>query len=274
MINYALAVFPCLLILSCSSKETKYVEIKEPENTKKIIETRYYETAGEIDGDYIPGEELRGLFLTPTKNFYGADDKILLSIEDYGYSDYEQKYSMTFTNYNYDSNHQLDNITEVHVQRSDVGWTGIVELIDTTANLTFKRNELGLVTEIEGFGTVITPDDKVYEVTKFIYNKDGKIVKEIHDSHDYKTYQYFSLRNGHTAVKCDVYGEQRTLNFPAYQGKTWSLTKIYDNGQKVKSLEQTYSYGKLYLDKETTFVYDDKNRMIQIIKKRAEAGGH
>ena len=273
MINYALAVFPCLLILSCSSKETKYVEIKEPENTKKIIETRYYETAGEIDGDYIPGEELRGLFLTPTKNFYGADDKILLSIEDYGYSDYEQKYSMTFTNYNYDSNHQLDNITEVHVQRSDVGWTGIVELIDTTANLTFKRNELGLVTEIEGFGTVITPDDKVYEVTKFIYNKDGKIVKEIHDSHDYKTYQYFSLRNGHTAVKCDVYGEQRTLNFPAYQGKTWSLTKIYDNGQKVKSLEQTYSYGKLYLDKETTFVYDDKNRMIQIIKKRAEAEG-
>ena len=67
MINYALAVFPCLLILSCSSKETKYVEIKEPENTKKIIETRYYETAGEIGGDYIPGEESRGLLSMPTK---------------------------------------------------------------------------------------------------------------------------------------------------------------------------------------------------------------
>ena len=81
MINYVLAVFLCLLILSCNSKETKYVEIKEPENTKKIIETRYYEIAGEIDGDYIPGEELG----TSTKKFYGADNEILLSIENYGY---------------------------------------------------------------------------------------------------------------------------------------------------------------------------------------------
>ena len=256
MINYAL-VFLCLPIVSCGIEQPTYVEIKDPENTSKIIETRYYETAGEIGGDYIPGEESRGLLSMPTKNFYGVDDKILLSIEDYGYSDYEQKYSLTIINYNYDSNHQLVNISELSVQRNDVGWTGIVELIDTVANLTFKRNELGLVTEIEGFGTVITPDDEVYEVTKYIYNKDGKIVKEIHDSHDYKTYQYFSLLNGHIVVKCDEYGKQYTRNFPAYQGKIRSLTEIYDNGQKVKSLEQTYNYGKLSSDNETIFMYDD-----------------
>ena len=270
MINYTLAVFLCLLILSCSSKETKYIEIKEPENTKKTIETRYYEIAGEIDGDYIPGEESVGI---PTKNFYGADNEILLSITNYGYVDYVQKYSMSFDNYNYNSNHQLESIISVSVQRSDEGWTGIVELIDTTANLTFKRNELGLVTEIEGFGTVITPDDEVYQPTKFIYNKDGKIVKEIHDSHDYKTYQYFSLLNGHTVVKCDEYGKQYTLDFPAYQGKIRSLIEIYDNGKKVKSIEQTYNYGKLSSDNETTFMYDDKNRMIKNIKKRAKADG-
>lgn len=272
MINYAL-VFLCLPIVSCGIEQPTYVEIKDPENTSKIIETRYYETAGEIGGDYIPGEESRGLLSMPTKNFYGADDKILLSIEDYGYSDYEQKYSLTIINHNYDSNHQLVNITELSVQRNDVGWTGIVELIDTVANLTFKRNELGLVTEIEGFGTVITPDDEVYEVTKYIYNKDGKIVKEIHDSHDYKTYQYFSLLNGHTVIKCDEYGKQYTRNFPAYQGKIRSLTEIYDNGQKVKSLEQTYNYGKLSSDNETIFMYDDNNRVIKSIKKRAEAVG-
>lgn len=57
MIKYALA-FLCLSILSCGSKESKYVEIKEPENTKKIIETRCYKEGPEIDGDYIPGDEL------------------------------------------------------------------------------------------------------------------------------------------------------------------------------------------------------------------------
>lgn len=271
MIKYALA-FLCLSILSCGSKESKYVEIKEPRNTKKIIETRYYEAAGEIDGDFIPGEEWGGLLSIPTKIFYGADNEILLSIEDYGYSDYEQKYSLSIINYNYDSNHQLNNITEVSVQRNDVGWTGIVELIDTMANLTFKRNELGLVTEIEGFGTVITPDDEMYEATKFLYNKDRKVVKEIHDSHDYKTYQYFSLLNGHTVVKCDEYGKQYTRNFPAYQGKIRSSTEIYDSGKKkVKSLVQTYNYGKLSSDNETIFMYDDKNRIIKSIEKRAEA---
>lgn len=263
-----------ITLLSCKTEQPKYIEIKEPENTKKIIETRCYEIAGEIDGDYIPGEEYIGIQFRPTKNYYGADDKILSSIEDYGYGDgdYAQKHLMIFTNYKYDSKHQLDNITEVWV-RGDVGWTGIVELIDTSANLTFKRNELGLVTEIEGFGSVITPDDEVYETTKFIYNKDGKIVREVHDSY-YKTYQYFSLRNGHTVVKCDEYGKDFAIpDFPVYQGKMRSLTEIYDNGQKVKSLEQEYIYGKLYSDNETTFMYDDKNRMIQYIKKRAEADG-
>lgn len=263
-----------ITLLSCKTEQPKYIEIKEPENTKKIIETRCYEIAGEIDGDYIPGEEYIGVSF-PAKDYYGTDDKILLSINDYRNGDYEQKHIMTVTNYKYDSKHQLDNITSVWGW-NDVGWTGIVELRDTAANLTFKRNELGLVTEIEGFGTVITPDGESYDATKFIYNKDGKIVKEVHDSY-YKTYQYFSLRNGHTVVKCDEYGEDLTFlirdDFPVYQGKKRSLTEIYDNGQKVKSLEQEYRYGKLYSDNETTFMYDDKNRMIQIIKKRAEAVG-
>lgn len=269
MINYAL-VFLCLPILSCcsyeSSEEIKYIEIIEPENTKKIIETRYYDTMGEIDGDYIPGEEFRALLIWPTKDFYGFDDKILMSIVDLGYI--RQKHVLTVTNYSYDSNHQLDNITEISVLRSDEGWTGIVELSDTTANLTFKRNNLGLLTEIAGFGST-TLGDKSYRVTKFIYNEDGKLVKEIYDSLKYKTYQYFSLLNGYTVVKCDEYGEQVELTYPSYQGKVSSLTEIYNNGQKIKALEQMYRYGHLISDKETTFMCDDKNRLIQIVEKEA-----
>lgn len=271
MINYAL-VFLCLPILSfCSyesSEEIKYIEIIEPENTKKIIETRYYDTMGEIDGDYIPGEEYRTLFTSPTKNFYGIDDKLLMSIDYYGYGDYTQKYLFQVTNCSYDSNHQLDNINVISVQRSDEGWTGIVELSDTITNLTFKRNNLGLLTEIVGFGST-TLDDKLYRVTKFIYNEDGKLVKEVYDSLSYKTYQYFSLLNGHTVIKCDEYGEQFDFMYPSYQGKVSSLTEIYNNGQKIKSLEQRYFYGNLISDKETTFMYDDKNRMIQVVEKEA-----
>ena len=257
----------CFTLLSCSTAQSQYIEIKEPENTKKIIDTRYYE-AKVINGEYVPGNELLSYPYRPTIIFYGEDDKILLRVETSGCIEEEQRYyyNTVITYYYYDScNHQLKSIKEIVTRRNKPELSDVVELLYTVGDLAFKRNELGLVTDITGFGSAMGPDDDYLEAnTKFEYNKNGKIIKKIYDRHSYH-YKYFSLENGYTVEQCSIkyyYGNDDEYSLE---------TRIYDGSKKVKTLCKHYIAGKLTRDSDTTFIYDDANRLIKTIVNSASA---
>lgn len=265
MIKYALA-FLCLSILSCGSKESKYVEIKEPENTKKIIETRCYKEGPEIDGDYIPGDELID---SATKAFYDADDNILLWIRDalsFTYEDGSKSYSMTINSYKYNQDGQLENVIQTAASRDSREFPETIKNAVIRANLSFNRNTYGDITEISGFGLVFDHDDNVIQTTQFEFDKNGKIIKEVYDSlKHYKVYKYFTLDNGYNVIQCDEYNEEYDVvdfNIKDF-GIINSSTEVYDHGTKIKSIIQHFSFGVLDKITETTYQYNDDNKVIE-----------
>lgn len=249
----------------------------EPENTAKVIETKCYNIAGEVDGDYIPGEEvfLDGFSdLETTKTYYDEDDRIITHRKYYNESIGDKINQLEIIEaYEYDLNNQIKSIIETYVNTFyDQNGNFIGVQIDTNSLLKFNRDAQGKLSAITGYGSIFYENDNTYyrANTKYEYDDSGRLIKETYgDDKNFKIFKYIQY-DDYLIIHSDEY-KSRFYDKTEYFGIETSTEKIYYNNQVYRKNETHYEYGKLFSIFDDTYTYDNKNRVIKQVTQKAYA---